>query len=59
MFEKLSSAFNSLSCDENPSAEEKNAISAFADKFTTVTLKDPRTREIASKVQRHRHTKIL
>ena len=57
MFEKLTSAFNSLSSDENPSAEEKNAVSAFADKFITVTLKDPRTRGIASKVQRHRHTK--
>ena len=57
MFKKLTSAFNSLSCDENPSTEEKNALSAFADKFITVTLKDPRTRGIASKVQRHRHTK--
>ena len=57
MFEKLTSAFNTLSSDENPSQEEKNALSAFADKFITVTLKDPRTRGIASKVQRHRHTK--
>ena len=57
MFEKLTSAFNTLSSDENPSQEEKNALSAFADKFITVTLKDPRTKGIASKVQRHRHTK--
>ena len=57
VFEKLITAFNSLSSDKNPSAEEKNALSAFANKFITVTLKDPRTRGIASKVQRHRHTK--
>ena len=57
MFGKLISAFNTLSSDENPSDEEKDAISAFADKFITVTLKDPMTQKIASKVQRHRHTK--
>ena len=57
MFEKLISAFNTLSSDENPSDEEKDAISAFADKFITVTLKNPMTQKIASKVQRHRHTK--
>ena len=57
VFEKLISAFNTLSSDENPSDEEKDAISAFADKFITVTLKDPMTQKIASKVQRHRHTK--
>ena len=57
MFEKLIDAFATLASDGNPSAEEKQAISAFADKFITVTLKDPMTTQIASKVQRHRHTK--
>ena len=57
VFGKLISAFNTLSSDENPSDEEKDAISAFADKFITVTLKNPMTQKIASKVQRHRHTK--
>ena len=57
MFGKLNSAFNALSSDSDPSEEEKEAISAFADKFITVTLKDPKTRDIALKVQRHRHTK--
>ena len=57
VFGKLIDAFATLASDENPSAEEKQAISAFADKFITVTLKDPMTTQIASKVQRHRHTK--
>ena len=57
MFGKLIDAFATLASDGNPSAEEKQAISAFADKFITVTLKDPMTTQIASKVQRHRHTK--
>ena len=57
MFGKLIDAFATLASDKNPSAEEKEAISAFADKFITVTLKDPMTTQIASKVQRHRHTK--
>ena len=57
MFGKLNSAFNALSSDSDPSEVEKEAISAFADKFITVTLKDPKTRDIALKVQRHRHTK--
>ena len=57
VFGKLIDAFATLASDENPSAEEKQAISAFADKFITVTLKDPMTTKIASKVQRHRHTK--
>ena len=57
MFEKLIAAFDALSSDCDPSEEEKDAISAFADKFITVTLKDPTTKDIASKVQRHRHTK--
>ena len=57
VFGKLIDAFATLASDGNPSAEEKQAISAFADKFITVTLKDPMTTQIASKVQRHRHTK--
>ena len=57
VFGKLIDAFATLASDKNPSAEEKEAISAFADKFITVTLKDPMTTQIASKVQRHRHTK--
>ena len=57
VFEKLIDAFATLASDESPSTEEKQAISAFADKFITVTLKDPMTTKIASKVQRHRHTK--
>ena len=57
VFGKLIDAFTTLASDGNPSAEEKQAVSAFADKFITVTLKDPMTTQIASKVQRHRHTK--
>ena len=56
VFEFLKSALKKCQDNEIPSTDENKAIVAFVNKFVTCTLWDPRTKNIASQVQRHFHT---
>ena len=55
--EYLKSALQTIYDDHLPSEEQKDALEAYIDQFVTCSLKDPETREIASDVQIHKHTK--
>ena len=55
-FHFLRSALRNCRDNEIPSDDEIRAIVSFVNKFVTCTLWDPRTKKIASQVQRHNHT---
>ena len=55
-FEFLKCGLKKCQDNEIPTNDEEKAIVAFVNKFVTCTLWDPRTKKIASQVQRHHHT---
>ena len=55
--ENLKTALQTIYDDHLPSEEETESMEAYIDKFVSVSLKDPETRDIALDVQIHKHTK--
>ena len=55
--EYLKSALQTMYDDRLPSEDEREAMESYINKFVSVSLKDPETREIAMDVQIHKHTK--
>ena len=55
--ESLKSALQTMYDDRLPSEEETEAMEAYINKFVSVSLKNPETREIVLDVQIHKHTK--
>ena len=56
-FDNIEAAFHKITEEKLLSPEETSLITRFADKFITVTLKDPSTVDIVKQVNVHHHTR--
>ena len=56
-FQGIDAVFEKITNEQKLTSKEKALVAAFADKFITVSIKDPSTKDIVSQVNVHHHTR--